>query len=599
MSCHGEVPFVSRVDILAHAAQELSAVLHDARSTIADPDYWGSEWYEVYSGNPLLPLHVLVDMLGNVVHVSRQATTFEAERFTITYLPSWFYRTLDSVSLLSMDRYRAGGILETVMAETADRDRALPLRIQVSVAHPIDARLIVPGLDAGIRLPQVVYDLEPSRGSIALRDGVDPATTAAEVGDEDPQGRIDLVHWGAPSIRITAAPGVAVLLDPLYPVFDTEFDPWELTELSFDAAGLAATPMWGWFVMNAAQCQDDALRPRTPAAVTSTQALSVQIERRQNPEALPRFGDPRRVTGTSEVDLLTMPVGLDAQRQRFEESTRPDGVDLLFLTASAAATLASARSDPVEALLKEILHLADPIQDAVSFVATTGSLGVFMPPIPVAIRVDPQSPDDRFTYSVCYLNAGTPVDFPWQIGRDGPFFRLTVIRTGTVRVHADLLFGPEGSRELAEVVEFRERVVKDFDDVPTAILDNGGTVPTAPLPCRALSAEEIADILITGIGLLPWPPAQVFSDLNDYADILAYIAVGTDRLGREMGRLDFAVTLAGVLLPEVLEGVLKRVSRLVTAGDSPAKRIMTALEASPPAHITATGTPLAEGAAAP
>jgi hypothetical protein len=91
----------------------------------------------------------------------------------------------------------------------------------------------------------------------------------------------------------------------------------------------------------------------------------------------------------------------------------------------------------------------------------------------------------------------------------------------------------------------------------------------------------------------------VFADLNDYADILAYLAVGTDRLGREMGRVEFAVTLAGLLLPEVLEGVLKRVSRFVTAGDSPARRITAALEATAPARITAAVAPLVEGARAP
>jgi hypothetical protein len=497
------------------------------------------------------------------------------------------------------DRYRRGGILETVTAETTDRDRALPLRIEVSVAHPIDTRLTVPGLDEGLRLPQVVYDLAPSHGAIALRDGVDPATTAAEVGDGNPQGHIDRVHWEAPSIRITAAPGVAVEPRPLFPVFDTEFDPWELTDLSVDASGLAATPMWGWFVMNAAQCQDDALRRRSHDLATSTQALTVQIERRQNPEALPRFGNPRRVTGVSEVDLLAMPAGMDARRSRFEEITRPDGVDLLFLTAAAAASMADARSDPVEALMHELAHAADPIVDAVQFVATVGGLGVFLPPIPVAIRVDPHSADDRFAYSVCYLNAGKPVGAAWLMGRDGPFFRLTVIRTDAVQVHADMLFGPKGSLQLAGVVEFRELVVKSFDRVPTAIVDDGEHVPPATLPCRALTTEEIADVLITGIGLLPWPPAQVFADLNDYADILAYLAVGTDRLGREMGRVEFAVTLAGLLLPEVLEGVLKRVSRFVTAGDSPARRITAALEATAPARITAAVAPLVEGARAP
>ena len=55
MSCRGEIPFISRQEILAQVADELSDVLADTRRTISDPDYWGGEWYELYQGNPLLP----------------------------------------------------------------------------------------------------------------------------------------------------------------------------------------------------------------------------------------------------------------------------------------------------------------------------------------------------------------------------------------------------------------------------------------------------------------------------------------------------------------------------------------------------------------
>jgi len=580
--------------------------LEDARRTVSDPDYWGSEWYEVYQGNPLLPVFVMVDMLGNVVHVRRGATTFEQERFTVTYLPSWFFAVLDSsrygsvIGWMGAKYGRRGpgsfvraGEGELITATVSDRDVAIPLRIEVSVTTPIDTRLSVPGVIAGLRLPQVVYDVEPSHGSLALADGVDPEKAAEDALKEAQMKR---VHWAAPSIRITAAPGVTIEPDPLYPVFDTEFDPWELTDLGFDAAGLAATPMWGWFVMNAAQCQHDEMLHFGYHSATSAQCLAVQIERMQNAEALPRPGDPRRVAGVSEVDLLAAPTVLGA---RFEESTRPDGIDLLFLTASAALQLGASRSDPVEALAYELLHLADPVMDPITFVATGGGLSPLLPPIPVAIRIDPQSPDDRFAYSVCYLDNGKVVAAPWLMGREPPFFRLTVIHTCSVRVNADLLFGPAWSKLLAKIIDFRELVVPTIADVPVAIVDDGDSVPVAALSCRELTWEEIADIVVTGIGLLPWPPAQVFSDLNDYADILAYLAVGTDRLGREMGRVEFAVTVAGLLLPEVLERVLKRAAKLVTVGDSPAKRITAALEAVAPQKITASIAPLGNEVAAP
>jgi hypothetical protein len=593
MTCRGEIPFVTRDQILDEAANELTDVLADAARTIADPDYWGGEWYELYQGNPLLPLYVMVDILGNVVHVRRAATTFEDERFTVTYLPSWFHAALRSATAPHVLRIGAGS--ESISAQVADRDRAVPIRIEVSITHPIDTRLAVQGLTSGLRLPQVVYDLQPSRGSLALRAGVDPATAAETVGDANPQGRIEHMHWTAPSIRITAAPGVTVTPRPLYPVFDTEFDPWELTDLALDASGLAATPMWGWFVMNAAQCQHDGLGWRSHWALsTSTQALHVQIERRQNAEALPTVGDPRRITGTSEVDLLTDRPG---SGRRFEEATRPDGVDLLFLTNGAAFELARSRSDPVQALRSELLHAGD-------LVFTAGGISPFTP-IPVAIRVDPQSPDDRFAYTISYLNAGKPVSAPWLASREGPFasggpfFRLTVIRTDAVRVNADLLFSPLGAEDLADVLEYRELVVPSLDEVPVAILDHGDAIPVAALPCRPLTLEEISELIITGIGLLPWPPAQVIADLEDYATIISYLTLGTDPFGEEMGRVEFAVTLAGVLLPEVLERILKRVSRLIVVGDEPAVRIAKALEAAVPANVIAAGSPLAEAVVVP
>lgn len=85
-------------------------------------------------------------------------------------------------------------------------------------------------------------------------------------------------------------------------------------------------------------------------------------------------------------------------------------------------------------------------------------------------------------------------------------------------------------------------------------------------------------------------------DLKDYADILCYLTAGTNAFGEEMGRLEFAVTLAGVLLPEVLEKLLKQVPRLVTVGDAPAARIAGALDAVKPVDVVATIAPLLDEA---
>jgi hypothetical protein len=64
---------LDRLDILARAAQDLAGVLDDARLTVNRPDYWGVEWLEVWQGNPLMPTRVMVNLLGNVLHVRARA----------------------------------------------------------------------------------------------------------------------------------------------------------------------------------------------------------------------------------------------------------------------------------------------------------------------------------------------------------------------------------------------------------------------------------------------------------------------------------------------------------------------------------------------
>lgn len=560
---------VSQLEILTKAAAQLAGVLDDAGRTVNDPDYWGSEWLEVCQGNALLPTYVVVDFLGNVFHVRRSAQSFADERIVLTYLPSWFALVLDNVPA-RVFRRDSPGRLESINAEVSDRHLAVPMRIEMAVRRPTNSRLDLRGPGEPSRtavLPQVTYGLGPSRGSMLLRAGVD-RQDAATGG----QG-IERVHWIAPSIRISAAPGAAVGVSELYPSIDTAFDPWSI-DLSGGVEALASTPFWGWFVMNAAREHDDAARARAHPVVTSQQALAVHLERFQHAEALPPPGAPRRTLGLSEVDLLaTGP----APGARFEETTRPDGVDLVFLTEAAAAGVARARRDPLAALAAAL----DPYVFGVSGGLPPNS------PIPAHIRVDPQSPDDRFAYSVTYLDQGRSVAWPPRQTPGLPLFRLSVVRTAGVSVSAGLLVGPRGAEQIAEVLDYREQVV-DFDDVPAAILDDGASLPASRLPSRTLTAEELADVVQLAIGLVPWPPCQVVSDLTDYATILRYLYDGKDLLGRDMGRLDFALTCAGILLPEVLERVAKQVARVVTAGDEPATRIGQAFGAVTPTQVSAT-----------
>jgi hypothetical protein len=511
---------LTRLDILACAAQDLAGVLDDARLTVSRPDYWGAEWLEVWQGNPLLPTCVMVDFLGNVLHVRRTATTFADERLTLTYLPSWFAAILDSVRGRTMTRLGTGPA-ETIDAQVSDRDHAVPLRIEVSVERATDVRIVLtpagsappPGASTrSVVPPQISYDARPSQGALTMRDGVDPQLLA----DGSPEGMagVDRVHWIAPSLRICAAPGVAVTPAELFPVIKTDYDPWSLDLTSGGVAALASTPLWGWFVMDAARRTDDAVRAGSPPVVTSQQSLDLQIERYQNVEALPPPGSPRRVSGAPEADLLA---GEWTTAPRVEERTRPDGVDLAFLTPLAVVSLDRARKDPLAALAAEMG----------TYVA--GMRGALPPDpaIPVHIRVDPQSPEDRFAYSVTYLNDDTPVDRPWLAGRTGQRFRLSVIRTAQVSVRAGLFFLAEGSAQIEQIVDFRDAVV-DFGAVPVAIVDHGDTLPAGELSARELTPEEIADAVITAVGLLPFPPAQVLADLNDYATILRYLYDGKD-----------------------------------------------------------------------
>jgi hypothetical protein len=155
----------------------------------------------------------------------------------------------------------------------------------------------------------------------------------------------------------------------------------------------------------------------------------------------------------------------------------------------------------------------------------------------------------------------------------------------------DWFFGGEGSRQIAEIVDYREQIV-DFDDVPVAILDHGGRLPAGRLERRELTNYEMGDLFLTALGMIPFPPCQVLSDLNDYATLLRYLYDGKDTFGREMTRVDFAVSLAGILLPEVLEAVAKKGIRLVATYGQPGVRIVESFLGVKPAALAATVTPL-------
>lgn len=535
------------LEILTHVAGQLAGVLDAARRAYFDPDYRGAPWNESCLGNRLSPAHVVVDEIGNVLHVERKGQTFADEELIITYLPSWFAAVLDNLPARTLPRLRSSEGMLPALAQPSDKDAAAPLEVVAAVKRVGTSRSA-----------HVSVDYRASHGSLILRSGVDPAWFAAQLPPNGAEA-IERVHWIAPSLRIVAAPGVSVVPRELYPVVG-EFDPWAL-DFSGGVQTLASTPFWGWFVMDAARRLDDQARHGSRITVTAQQALQVEVERVQNPEAVPGPGAPRRKAGVSELDLRLPAAG------RFEEVTRPDGVDLLLLTPAAAAALERARRDIKAAVLSVINSYVQGVSGGLPFDAA----------IPVKIRVDPASAEDRFAYTVQELS-----------NRDGARFRLAVKRTKHVTVTAGLFYGARGSEQVAQIVDFRDEEC-DFDAVPFAILDGTEKMKSGRLDPRPLTTEEVADVVLLAIGLVPFPPCQVLSDLNDYATILRYLHDGKDTLGRDMSRLEFALTCAGVLLPEVLEVVAKQAARLIVAGDQPGQRIVRTFAEVAPASV---GTPL-------
>src|SRR5262245_37053777 len=131
----------SDYEILARVSRDLKPVLDAAQDVINSPDYIGSEWLELCCGNRLLPLYVMIDFCGNILHVEREATTFADEKLTVTYLPSWFATILNNLPATVVARYRGGDRMETVNVQVSDRDLAVPMRFTIKVAKRTGARL--------------------------------------------------------------------------------------------------------------------------------------------------------------------------------------------------------------------------------------------------------------------------------------------------------------------------------------------------------------------------------------------------------------------------------------------------------------------------
>lgn len=510
--------------VLAAAATQLGDILVDVDNTVVDPDYCSGETLTCYRGNPLAPLHVAVDYLGNAFHMVRDSATYADEHYTITYLPSWFAAVLRRyvpVHLGGLTRRRNH---EVCLSAPVDRDQAVPVEIEVTVktALPRDTFLI----------RQTWLDFEPTRVNAVTRRGT--VNEPPDVAD------LDRVHWNAPNLRLIAAPGVEIRTRYLFPAVGS-WDWSQIPDLPFGEAAMVA-----------ARFVDNTMRLRLKPVSTCEQALAVAIERRQDAASLGQPGGARRETGLSEVELLPpATAGL-----RFEESTRPDGVDLLLLTAKAAVAALPFRLD-------EALRSA------------AGFLGPDLP-VPVRIRVDPGSATDRYAYTVCYLDDHRrPVSDPARASRTGPPFRIAVIRTGTTKVYVDTLVGGIGGND---VLEYRERVVP-FGQVPLAITDNGESLPVKHdgLPGRPVTPGDVLDAVQLVLGLLPFPPCQVLADAGDYANLLSYAATGKDLAGREFTGLDAALTLGGLLVPHILEPLVGELKRLILGRDGALDRLVAAL----------------------
>jgi hypothetical protein len=515
------------------AVAPVRAELEDVWRTEDDPDYGGTRWLELYLGTPLDELFVMSDCAGNALHVVRRGR----ELLTITYLPGWLFELATHALTL-----RGEDAFSKLRAE--DLDTAQPLRIELTVEQELLYE--GPGFeDAGYTRLQFGYDFAPAHAAV-YEEAAEPSAVSMP---RDPEAvSAGEVRWTAPSLRLGAAPGVSVGVTPVF------------------AADVMAQLREAYL----------AYAPPDPEAM-ALQGLRFELERPQDPLALPALGAPARATPLAESGLTAQSNPLADGRPLILEQTRPDGVDLLLVRVfdSYVAEVSWLRWIAEQAMALPGALLRGMVDDTIRWV------GGLPDDVPLAIRLrfDPASADDRFAYRVEYLDAaGEPV--PRHLAGDtdgGPLFRLTVVRTKGVRVYNDMTLSSWGEDAVKQLVDFRERVAGSFHDVPFFIDELPDPAPLQDVEATLWDLLRVAHEIGEWV---PLPQVQMFYDLQDVASLGTYMLYGKDVLWRDMSRLDAGLTLAGLILPELAErGVKRFIGRLHVPGDDPAARIVAADEA--------------------
>ncbi|GAB3935429.1 hypothetical protein GCM10027614_10140 [Micromonospora vulcania] len=510
--------YAADLEAAAAAVRHLDGLLADVWLAVDAPDHVGGRWAEVCRGSPVDPVFVCVDAMSNVLHVRYLGP----EDISVVYLPGWYYEVATAASL--------GRSLGASAVTVLDFASARPLVFDLAVTHTLG------GVAQSVALPRggepveyeplpFGYAFAPARG-FGITDtpaGTNPATDPAAI-----------FHWSAMSLRIAAAPGVTFESRPL------------LGDTALSVVRAAYRPGDG--------------------TVTCDQALRVEFERHGSALTLPPLGAPLRPVPLAEPDIVANAVAmsraLGEPRPVAVQETCPDGVDLVLLKPDLRRLpqvapwswqptwlyeTAKTIDEAVFAMLKELLD---------TYVLWLGGLPETAP-VPIQIRVDPASGEDRFVYRLDFLDpdGAASVEPPDETASSAPCFRLTVVRTKNVRVTVDLPLGEASRSDIKDILEYRETVVDHFDDVPLMIGD-GEFDTEAQLSDRPATIEELMHILVAVGEFVPFPPLQVMYDLRDLGSVASYVLTGKNLYGEPMGGIEAAITLGGVLLPEVAERVV-------------------------------------------
>lgn len=519
------------LESLRPALAGLEELFGDIWLTQDMPDYAGPRWLEFYRGSPMDETFTCVDFCCNVLHVVREGR----RRLTVIYVPGWFYEVAtDALSF---------GLREVPMAFVTDLAAARPLRFELEVEHELAEATRVVELFEYSRL-SFGYEFEPGQAAAVEPTAPEAMGSAVTMPSSAPAPDAEQVQWSAMKLRLVAAPGVRVTRTPL------------VSEEVLVDARRVYVPKFGAF----ASC---------------VQAVQVELERRQDPHALPGLGVRARRAPLAEADLVAGSVTSQKGCALALEQTRPDGVDILLARPGPGTALAPWLLDLPFELLRGVVETLLAWQGGIPPEA----------PLPIRIRVDPTSAEDRFAYRIQYLDtSGQAVPEPTEdVDDEHPCIRLSVKRTAGVRVQLDTALASWGADQLGRVVEYREEVAH-FDDVPLFLHDDNDVYgEPRPLDQKPATLWDILTVAMTLGEFVPLPAVEVLYDLRDLAGLATYALYGRDVMGEEMTALDAALTLGGFLVPEVgeraVKGLARAARRLRTIGDDPFARLVAAGEA--------------------